>query len=98
MLLFASSVKLVVEIALFSLIAQGIVGLFAGAKRDTNLFYRLFKVVTDPFVRGARWLAPRVVIDRHVPLVAFLLLGFVWIAATVFKIQLCIEAGVKTCQ
>ena len=98
MLLLASSLKLVVEIALFSLIGQGIVGLLAGAARDTNLFYRLFKVLTEPFVRGARWVAPRVVVDRHVPIVAFVLLGLIWIAATAFKIRLCIKAGVNTCQ
>lgn len=98
MLLLASAVKLVAEIALFSLVAQGIVGLLAGARRDANPVYRLFEVITAPFVRGTRRLVPRAVVDRHVPLLAFVLLGIVWLAATVFKIQLCLEAGVQACR
>ncbi len=98
MLLLATSLKLVAEIALMALIGQWIVGLLAGARRDGNLFYRLLKVLTDPFVRGARLISPKVVIDRHVPLVAFVLLGFGWAAATVTKIQLCVDIGVQACR
>ena len=32
------------------------------------------------------------------PLVAFLLLAFGWIAATLFKIRLCLEIGVQACR
>lgn len=98
MLLFVSSVKLVAEIALLSLLGQWLLGLLAGAKRDGNLFYQLLGIVTRPFVRAARWLTPRVVIDRHVPLVAFLLLAFVWVFATLYKIQLCAQIGVQACK
>jgi hypothetical protein len=98
MLLLATSMKLVAEIALMALIGQWIVGLLAGPRRDGNLFYRLLKVLTEPFLRGARLISPRVVIDRHVPLVAFVLLGFGWVAATVTKIQLCVEIGVQACR
>ena len=98
MLLLASSIKLVAEIALLSLAGQWLLGLLAGAKREKNFFYQLLAVVTRPFVRGARWLAPRVVLDRHMPLVAFLLLGFVWLFATIFKVQLCLDIGVQACR
>ena len=98
MLLLVMSIKLVAEIALVSLLGQWLLGLLAGAKRDSNFFYRLLGVMTGPFVRGARWLSPRAVLDRHVPLVAFLLLLFAWLFATIFKIQLCLEAGVQACK
>lgn len=98
MLLVASAVKLVAEIALMALLGQWLLGLLAGAKRDQNLFYNLLKVLTDPFVRLARWLSPAVVLDRHVPLVAFLLLAFAWIFATAWRIQHCVEIGVHLCQ
>ena len=98
MLLFVSAVKLVAEIALMALLGQWVLGLLAGARRDSNFFYRLFKVLTDPFVRGARLITPRVVLDRHVPLVAFLLLAFAWIIATFYRIQLCLEIGVEACR
>jgi hypothetical protein len=97
MLLLVTSIKLVAEIALLSLAGQWLLGLLAGARREANFFYRLLAVLTGPFVRGARWLAPRVVLDRHVPLVAFLLLSFVWLFATMFKIQICLEIGVQAC-
>lgn len=98
MLLLVTSIKLVAEIALMALIGQFLVGLLAGQRRDGNLFYRLLKVMTDPFVRGARFVTPRIVLDRHVPLVAFLLLGFGWLFATATKVQLCVEMGVQACR
>jgi hypothetical protein len=98
MLLLATSLKLITEIALMALLGRGLVGLLAGHKRDGNIFYQLLKIISEPFVRVARWLAPRVVIDRHVPLVAFFLLGMGWVVATLFKIQLCVEAGVQACR
>lgn len=98
MLLLATAIKLIAEIALMALLGQWLVGLLAGARRDGNLFYKLLKVLTDPFVRGARFITPRVVIDRHVPLVAFLLLGMTWSVATVSKISLCLELGVEACR
>ena len=98
MLLFVSSIKLVAEIALLALAGQWLLGLLAGAKRDSNLFYQLLAIVTRPFVRGARWLTPKLVLDRHVPLVAFLMLGFVWVFATLAKVQICLEIGVQACR
>lgn len=97
MLLFVSSVKLVAEIALLALLGQWVLGLLAGRKRDTNFFYQLFQVLTGPFVRGARLITPRIVLDRHVPLVAFLLLAFAWLFATAYRIQICRQIGVEQC-
>ncbi len=98
MLLLVLSIKLVAEIALLSLAGQWLLGLLAGAKRESNFFYRLLAVTSGPFLRGARWLAPRIVLDRHVPLVAFLLLSFVWLFATLLKVQLCLEMGTQACR
>lgn len=98
MLLFVSAVKLIAEIALLAFVGQWLLGLLAGAKRDTNFFYRVLQQMTQPFVRGARWIAPRIVIDRHLPLVAFLVLGFAWLFATLTKISLCLEGGANLCR
>jgi hypothetical protein len=91
-------VKLLAEIALMALFGQWVLGLLAGAKRDGNLFYQIFQIVTKPVVAGVRYITPRVVIDRHVPIVAFLLLTFVWLAATVAKINICVQIGVHLCK
>ena len=98
MLLLVSSLKLIAEIALLAFAGQWLLGLLAGRRRDTNLFYRLLQTMTSPFVRAARWVTPRVVIDRHLPLVAFLLLAFGWLVATVSKVSLCLQTGVNLCK
>ena len=98
MLMLTLAVKLIAEIALMALLGRGLLALLAGAGRQTNPFYRVLAVITNPFVQAARWVSPRLVLDQHVPLVAFLLMGLVWLASTVVKISLCLEAGVQTCR
>jgi hypothetical protein len=98
MLLVVSSVKLVAEIALMALAGQWLLGLLAGQKRDTNLFYQLLQIVTRPFVKAVRFVTPRVVLDRHIPLAAFVALGMLWIIVTLMKIQMCVQIGVQQCQ
>lgn len=98
MLMLVEILKLLAEIALLALAGQWVLGLLAGAKREQNLFYQLFQVVTRPLVAGARYISPRVVLDRHLPLVAFLVLSFVWIVATITKIDICVRIGVHLCK
>lgn len=98
MLVLASTVKLIAEIALMALLGQGVLGLLAGAKKEHNLFYQILQIIGRPFVVVARFLTPSFVLERHVPLVAFLLLLFVWFAATVMRIQICLEIGVALCK
>jgi len=97
-LLLVSALKLIAEIALMALVGQWVLGLLAGSKRDSNFFYRVLQVMTNPFVRLARILSPSVVLDQHVPLVAFLLLAFGWLFVTKWKIDICLEIGVELCK
>ena len=98
MLFVASTLKLIAEIALLALFGQWVLGLLAGARKDSNLFYQILQIVGKPFVVAARFITPKQVIDRHVPLVAFLLLLFVWIASTLMRIRICLEIGVELCK
>lgn len=98
MLLFVSAIKLIVEIALMALAGQFVLGLLAGAKREANFFYRLLQVVTQPVLKGVRMIAPRVVLDRHVPFAAFVLLLSVWTVATVIKVDMCLRVGIEQCR
>ena len=98
MLLLVEILKLVAEIALMALAGQWVLGLLAGKRREENLFYQLFQVLTKPLIRGARLVSPRVVLDQHLPLVAFLLLSFVWVLATITKIDICVRIGVHLCK
>lgn len=98
MLFVVSIFKLLAEIALLALLGQGVLALLAGAKREQNMFYQMLQIVTRPVLRAARFVAPKVVLDRHVPLVAALLLFFVWLVATIAKISICLEVGVQLCK
>jgi hypothetical protein len=73
-------VKALAEVAGLALIGQGLVALFSGVNRDRNFVYALFRVVTRPPTRLARLLTPRFVPDQHMPLVAFFLVFWIWIA------------------
>jgi len=97
--LFVVSIfKLLAEVALLALLGQGVLALLAGAKREQNMFYQMLQIVTRPVLRAARFVAPKVVLDRHVPLVAALLLFFIWLVATLTKIGICLEVGVQLCK
>ncbi len=98
MLALVTAVKLIAEIALMALLGQWILGLLAGARREKNLFYQLLQIMGRPFVSVARLVSPKFVVERHLPLVAFLLLAFVWLAVTVLKIQICLQVGVEVCK
>jgi uncharacterized protein YggT (Ycf19 family) len=98
MLLMISALKLITEIALLALVGRWILGLLVGQHKQNNFIYQILDVMVRPFVRLARWLSPRMVLDRHLPLVALLLLGFVWLAATAAKISHCLKVGVSLCQ
>jgi len=81
-----------------ALLGQGVLAVLAGAKREQNVFYQLLQVMTRPFVAGTRLITPKVVLERHVPIVAALLLFFVWLAATIAKISICVQIGVEACK
>ena len=98
MLAVATTTKLLAEIALLALAGQWVLGLLAGEGRDANPFYRLLQLLGRPWVKAARWISPPVVMERHLPLVAFLVLTLVWIAAAVAKISICLEIGVALCK
>jgi len=98
MFLVASLVKLIAEIVLMALLGKGLVALLAGEGRERNVFYQILSVMTRPFERASRFVAPRMVLDRHLPFVTFFIMAFVWIAALIAKISVCIEIGVERCK
>ncbi|MBU1237441.1 MAG: hypothetical protein KJ634_14590 [Gammaproteobacteria bacterium] len=72
--------KALVDVALWSLLGQGVVGFLAGSRRDTNPVFQLLRVVASPAVRVVRIAMPKVILDRHVPFIAFFLLLWLSIA------------------
>lgn len=91
-------IQLVLYIALLALMGQGVLHVLAGARRDSNFFYRLLQVVSKPFTLPVRWITPRQVEDRHVPVVTFLLLLIGYAVVTFEKINLCMAANMAGCR
>lgn len=85
LLFLLSAARALVEVALLSLLGQGLVALLSGARRASNPVYRLFQIVTGPVLRGLRVVVPKVVIDRHLPYVAFFVLFWAWILLAYLK-------------
>jgi hypothetical protein len=82
----AGIVQLLVTLVLLFLLGQGVLYILAGQNRERNFVYQLFQIVTRPALRFARWITPRVVVDRHIPLVAFLIFAWIWIILAVWII------------
>jgi uncharacterized membrane protein len=83
--------KALVEVAGVGMLGQGLLYVLAGAKRDQNAIYNLFKVITSPVMKATRAITPRIVLDQHIGLVAFFLLIVFWLALTTFKIKLALD-------
>jgi hypothetical protein len=94
-------VQLVLAIPLFALAGQGATAVLArmmGQPPERNFIYRLFQVVASPAVKPCRWITPKFIADRHLPLVAFSLLavGYGWTMLAVANV--CIAAGLPISQ
>jgi hypothetical protein len=98
MLLVVTALKLIAEMALMVLLGQWLLGLLAGARRDSNVVYQLLQVAGRPFMVLARTVSPRFVVERHLPLVAIALLAVAWLICTILKIRICLEIGVALCR
>lgn len=88
-ILLVSALRALVEVALLTLLAQGLLALLAGAGRAKNPIYMLFEIVTRPVLKAARWLTPKLVMDKHLPFVAFFILFWLWILLAYVKRTLC---------
>jgi len=86
--------KALTEIAGVAFLGQGVLWLLAGSRREKNPVYNLFRTITSPVTRVARFVTPRFVIDAHIGLVAFFMLVVLWVVLTGFKIKLVLESAV----
>ena len=88
-LILVQLARVLVEVAGFALIGRGVLALLVGNSRHENLFYKILETITRPAVKTVRWMAPRFIIDAHVPMLAFFLLFWLWIALALTKRHLC---------
>ena len=73
-LYIVSILRALVEVAGMFLLAQGLLFLLSGATREKNIVYQLFKIITRPVIQMTRFVTPRVIVDKHIPFVAFFIL------------------------
>jgi hypothetical protein len=66
------------------LIGQGAVYLLSFGKHETNAVYKLFTIITGPVVKFMRMITPAKVADKHLPVVAFILMFWIAFSLAVF--------------
>lgn len=76
-------------IAAMALLGQFVVAIFNWRARHENIVYQLFGIVAKPIVRVLRFVTPRVILDQHVPAVAFLLLVIGYVAIGLWHRDVC---------
>jgi hypothetical protein len=68
-------------------IAQFVVGIFNWPARHNNVMYRFMGFLTSPVTKAVRVITPAKVEDKHVPVVAFILL--VWLYFLLLYLRVC---------
>jgi uncharacterized protein YggT (Ycf19 family) len=63
-----------VQVAIYLFLGRGAMYILAGAGREQNFIYQLFKKGTEPLVKATRVISPKFVVDRHVPFATLALL------------------------
>ena len=84
-LYIVSILRALVEVAGMFLLAQGLLYLLAGATREKNIVYQLFRIITRPVIQITRVVTPRVIVDKHIPFVAFFILFWLWLLLAYVK-------------
>jgi ABC-type uncharacterized transport system permease subunit len=93
--------QLLLAIPLLSLAGQGATYALTrmmGQPPQKNFVYRLFEIVASPIVKPCRYITPRFVPDRRLPLVAFslLLVAYVWLMLEIASV--CARHGLAIAQ
>jgi hypothetical protein len=92
-LLLLVILKALAELAFMFLLGRGVLYVLAGRKREGNLFYQVLCIVTNPAIRAARWLTPRLVLDAHIPFVAVVLVAWIWLAIVFWALPAMCASG-----
>lgn len=81
--------RALVEVAGMFLLAQGALYVLAGGTREKNIVFQLFRLLTRPVIVATRFITPRVIVDKHIPFVAFFLLFWLWILLAYVRQVVC---------
>jgi hypothetical protein len=81
--------KLLAEIGLLSMLAQGIVGFLSGRAKENNFVYRLLQIVTGPIYQVTRKVIPKFIPEQYHGMVGFLVMFWIWVALIYAKAYVC---------
>ena len=98
MLLAVVILKSLIELSLMFIVGRFILGLLAGAKKSTNIFWQLLDIAAKPALYITRKLSPKLILDQHIHLAAASWLVIAWVFVVKQKIELCVQAGASICQ
>ena len=98
MLLAIVIAKSLIELSLMFIIGRFLLGLLAGANRDTNVFWQLLDVASKPALWFTRKISPKLILDQHIPLATSSWLLIAWVVVVQLKIDFCLEMGIAACQ
>jgi hypothetical protein len=98
MLLTIVILKSLIELSLMFIVARFVLGLLAGAKKETNIFWQLLDVAAKPALWLTRKISPKLILDQHIPFAAASWLLIAWVFVVKTKIDICVNLGVASCQ
>ena len=98
MLLVVVILKSLIELSLMFILGRFLLGLMAGAKRQTNIFWQMLDIAAKPALWLTRAVSPKLILDQHIPLAAASWLLVAWVLTIKTKVDLCIEATGGLCQ
>jgi hypothetical protein len=96
-LFVVSILRALVEVALLSLLGQGAVGTARWRQTCQQSDLSAVRGRHPTGLGVCRWLTPKVVLDRHLPFVAFFLSFWLWIVLAYVKRVLCELHGLSAC-
>ena len=85
--------KGLVEFTALILLGQGLVYILSFGRHETNAVYRLFRLLSSPVVKSVRVITPKQVADRHLPMVGFFLLFWLWFGLLLAKAAIYIPSS-----
>ena len=96
-LLLVVIAKALAELAGLFLAGRGLLYILAGRRRAENIFYQVFCILTNPLLKAARFVTPSIVVDRHIPIVALVLLLWIWLAIVFWVLPEMCSSGRYDC-
>jgi hypothetical protein len=90
--------KSAIELALMFTLGRVLLGALIGQRRAGNVVWQVLDIAARPVLRLARAASPKIVQDRHIPLVAIIWLIVLWVVVLKLKIGTCLVAGTNICR